>query len=467
MMAGPGSAAAAAAFASYDVEACRARIRARNGELNAVLRVLEPGADRANGAVAGAGTGAGPLAGVPYVLKDTWDTAGIVTTGGSWRHRARVPEVSSHAHRALAATGAVLLGKSNLCDLAFSTESDNHLLGPVRHPRDPSRTAGGSTGGGAAAVADGMAAFDWGTDFGGSIRGPAAFCGIVGMRLSASVWPVGGEHFPRIAPALQDMCGMGPLTRTVAGARAVTRAVRSALRTDAPEWQADHRRVVLYPPDRAHDGEWPTFVSDVAALLRRVGSGFELAAPGAGLPPPSAVNALYTRYLAAHVRELISGDELPIREGLPAVLVGLASGGRLDKRVHPNTGILLAAVVAIGAAMNERGRAAARADAASLREDLSRIWAGGRLVVTPACTERPPRHGRAALATRIMSFCKLGNLTDATGLALPFGAYPARRGGRSPAMPRSLQILGPPGSEEAVLDLAERLEAAIGAAASG
>ena len=158
------------------VAACRAAIDAKNAELRAVLRVLDEPSR---------GTDAGPLAGIPYVLKDTWDTAGIVTTGGSFRHRDRIPTQSSKPHRAIEATGAVLLGKSNLSDLAFSIESDNHLFGPVRNPHDPSRTAGGSTGGGACAVASGMAAFDWGTDFGGSIRLPAAFCGVVGLRLSA------------------------------------------------------------------------------------------------------------------------------------------------------------------------------------------------------------------------------------------------------------------------------------------
>ena len=138
----------ASPFSAFSVEACRARIRARNDELNAVLRVLDPPqVSRPDAAKRSA-----PLAGVPYVLKDTWDTAGIVTTGGSWRHRNRVPAVSSHAHRALAAAGAVLLGKSNLCDLAFSVESDNHMRGPVRNPYDLTRTAGGSTGGGAAAA---------------------------------------------------------------------------------------------------------------------------------------------------------------------------------------------------------------------------------------------------------------------------------------------------------------------------
>jgi Asp-tRNA(Asn)/Glu-tRNA(Gln) amidotransferase A subunit family amidase len=432
-------------FAGCSVSECRARIEARNDAIHAVLHVLdEPQVDSHAAADA-------PLAGVPYVLKDTWDTAAITTTGGSWRHRSRVPAVSSHAHRALAGAGAVLLGKSNLCDLAFSTESDNHLRGPVRNPHDPTRTAGGSTGGGAAAVADGMAAFDWGTDFGGSIRAPAAFCGVVGMRLSHGAWPVGIEHFPRIAPLFWDFCGMGPLTRTVAGARAVTHAVSGALRNGTPHVTMDPDRVVVYEPDAAHEGEWPTFTSDALALLASAGVRADVTRE---LPSPTDVNALFTQYFAAHFKDFIAGDELPLLQALPAVLLGIVSGGRLDKRVHPNTGVLFAGAAALSLRYRDRDRTEARL--AKLRADIGAIWARGHLVVTPTLTARPPKHGRAAWAYRLMTFCKLGNMVDATGLALPFGDYRVRG---TVAMPRSLQILGPPGSEDAVLALAERLEA--------
>lgn len=426
-------------FAAYDVERCRARIVARNDELHAVLTPVE----RASTAQAG------PLAGVPYVLKDTWDTAGIRTTGGSWRHRARVPSASAHCYRALSSAGAVLLGKSNLCDLAFSTESDNHLRGPVRNPHDPSRTAGGSTGGGAAAVADGMAAFEWGSDFGGSIRGPAAFCGVAGLRLSTAAWPVGYHHFPRLPPFFWDMCGMGPIARDVEGLAAVVAAVRDVLRTpDAPAPRIDPDRVVVWAPDRAHDGAWPSFVSEVAALLHGAGIRVSL---GERLPTPTRANAVFNEYLAAHFGEFIRASELPLQAALPAVFVGLFSNGRLDRRIHPNTGLLLAAVSALRALHRDKGRAAAARE--SLRAACEEVWSAGALIVSPTVTIKPPRHGRAAFAVRAMSFCKLGNLVDATGLAMPFGTFPG-----APSLPRSLQILGPPGSEDAVLALGRRLE---------
>jgi aspartyl-tRNA(Asn)/glutamyl-tRNA(Gln) amidotransferase subunit A len=428
-------------FAEYDVERCRARISERNDTLNAVLTVVEP---------ARSTNPDGPLANVPYVLKDTWDTAGVTTTGGSWRHRHRVPATSSHIHRALRGAGAVLLGKSNLCDLAFSTESDNHMRGPVRKPFDPSRTAGGSTGGGAAAVADGMAAFEWGSDFGGSIRGPAAWCGVVGLRLSSQTWPVGFHHFPRLPPFFWEMCGMGPITRDVEGARTLIEALRHDLRkagAPAPVFAKD--RVVVWAPDRAHDDDWPSFMSDTSALLHEAGIGWSL---GERLPTPTEANALFTEYLVSHWSLFMEGGELPVSQALPAVLLGLVSGGRLDRRIHPNTGVLLLAVTALMPRYRNRGRAAERRQ--EMRRRFEQVWDSGALVVSPTLTVKPPRHGRAALAVRSMSFCKLGNLIDATGLAIPFGVFPG-----TPALPRSLQIMGPPGSEDAVLELGARLEA--------
>src|SRR5580704_8962409 len=114
----------------------RRAIHDRNPRLHALVHVLdEPRPGHAGG----------PLAGVPYSLKDTWDTPGIPTTGGSWRHRARVPTEAAPVFEALEGTGAVLLGKSNCSDLALAWESFNHLVGPTRNPHDESRSAGGSS----------------------------------------------------------------------------------------------------------------------------------------------------------------------------------------------------------------------------------------------------------------------------------------------------------------------------------
>jgi len=428
------------------VDSARATIAARNEYVRAVLHVLDkPVRDEL--AVDGA------LAGLPYVLKDVWDTAGIPTTGGSFRHRDRVPEESSRVFVALQKAGAVLLGKSNLCDMAFSMESDNHMFGPVRNPIDPARTAGGSTGGGAAAVATGMAAFDWGTDFGGSIRLPAAFCGVVGLRLSAKVWPVEREHFPRLSPQFYTFCGMGPLTRKVTTARRIVGALAQSLkRTDVPTPSIDPSRVVLYSPDDAHRGAWPTFDDDATGALSRLGLRVDR---DADLPTPSQVHETFVAYLCSHFLDFIGSEELSITEGLAATAFGVLANGRLDKRLHPVSASLFA-LVGLGKLVRYRDPAPQVARVAALREAVNRVWASQRIIVSPTTTSLPPKHGRAVLALRAPSFAMLGNLVDATAIAIPFGRF------EGAGLPRSLQLLGPPGSEDAVLELAERLERSFG-----
>ena len=425
----------------YKVDDCRGVIRRRNEEIGALLRVLdEPQRDHDAPKDA-------PLYGVPYVLKDTWDTAGIITTGGSWRHRERVPRESGSVHRALMQAGAVLLGKSNVPDLAFANETDNHIVGPTRNPLDLTRTAGGSTGGGAAAIATGMAAFDWGSDFGGSIRAPAACCGITGLRLSSEAWPGSKEQFPALAPFFQPMLGMGPLASNVANCRAVMRAMRS-LRTEyqTPSTRSDD--VVIYAPDDKTLGEWPTFVSEAATHLMAAGVRLDM---DRALPAPSVVNELFSAYLCAHLEELESTGELPRREAAPAVLFALASLGKFDRRVHKNTAALLALVQA-GNLTIYRDQKRADSGVAALRAATEAIWAKGKLIVSPTSTIPPPLHGRAIFAWTWQAFTRFGNLVDATAIAIPFGRFKS-------GMPRSLQIMGPPGSEEAVLTLAAKLEA--------
>ncbi len=421
------------------LEDARQAIRDRNGRLNALVHVLpQPQPGRSDGG--------GPLAGVPYTLKDTWDTPGIPTTGGSWRHKDRIPEHPAPVFQALRQTGAVLLGKSNCSDLALAWESFNHLVGPTRNPHDESRSAGGSSGGAACAVASGMAAFDWGTDFGGSIRFPASCCGVVGLRLSSEPWPVNEQHFPRLAPHFYPWVGMGPLARSVDDVREVLSALGS-LRQPFPTPRIDLSGVAVYAPDRRSEGRWPTFVADAARALMAAGVHF---AVDRTIPPASHVNEVYNGYVSSHFEEFSNTGELGFTEGLAAVLLGLASLGRLDKRVHPTSGALLA-LMALGQKTIYRNAARWEAELAGIRASMKAIWDGGRLVVAPTTTSLPPKHGLSTFDWTVLAFTKLGNLTDSTSISIPFGYF------GETGMPRGLQILGPPGSEQAVLDLAAKL----------
>ena len=174
-----------ATSASAEVETALAAIKARNDELHVFLYVDEEGARRQADAVDNAiarGDEPGALAGVPIALKDNLCTRGIPTTCSSrilegWR-----PPYNATVIDRLLAAGAVPVGKTNLDEFAMGSSTENSAFGPTRNPLDPSRVPGGSSGGSAAAVAADMTPISLGSDTGGSIRQPAALCGLIGVK---------------------------------------------------------------------------------------------------------------------------------------------------------------------------------------------------------------------------------------------------------------------------------------------
>ena len=166
-------------------------------------------AQRAERAVA-AGEETGPLNGIPIALKDLIDTKGIRTTAGSRVFGDRVPGEDAMVTTRLQDAGAVIVGKTNMHELAFGVTSVNPHYGTVRNPWDPDRVAGGSSGGSAAAVVMGMALGSLGSDTGGSIRIPAGLCGAVGLKPTYGRVPVGG-----VVPLSWSFDHVGPITRTV------------------------------------------------------------------------------------------------------------------------------------------------------------------------------------------------------------------------------------------------------------
>lgn len=435
----------ASSLQRFKVEACIAKIREKDPALKAILLPLLDQAEKKARELKGRPS-TSDLFGVPYTLKDIWDIAGLPSTGGSWRHRERIPRKSSRIHQALEESGAILLGKTNLPDLSLPPETDNYLIGATVHPQDPSRSPGGSSGGAAVAVATGMSAFDWGSDFGGSIRMPAAFCGIVGMRLSHTMWDP-SDHFPHLPEFFKTLNGMGPLTGTIEDCRALLKALEARLRTGTPA-PFEVKNVLLYEPDEASVGEWPEFEKDVMPALNKAGLSFGKAH---ALPPPSRIDRLYNVFLASHFDRFTEGDELPVVEGLAAVVVSLLFGPRgWGRKLHRQTSYILL-LLALGFLIAWPFRRRSREGVEHLRSVVRELWSAGGVILSPATTYSARPHGTVMSSPNSMAFAKIGNLNDATGLSFPWGRFPN-------GLPRSVQLLGPPGSEYALLDLAERLQ---------
>jgi aspartyl-tRNA(Asn)/glutamyl-tRNA(Gln) amidotransferase subunit A len=161
------------------------RIAQTDGELNAFLLVDTPGALAAADAVDAArkeGQPLGPLAGVPVAVKDVLATRGLATTCGSRMLEGWVPPYDATVTAKLREAGAVIVGKTNMDEFAMGSSTENSAYGPTRNPWDTARIPGGSSGGSAVAVAARQAPLSLGTDTGGSIRQPAAMCGVVGVK---------------------------------------------------------------------------------------------------------------------------------------------------------------------------------------------------------------------------------------------------------------------------------------------
>jgi amidase len=208
------------------------RINLRNPALNAIVTIDETGARRraveADAQLA-RGEPIGPLHGVPFTVKDSFETAGLRTTAGYPPFANNIPAADAPVVARLRAAGAVLLGKTNLPPLASGNQTDNPIFGRTNNPWDLTRTTGGSSGGSAAAVAGGLSAFDLGSDVGGSIRGPAHLCGVCGFKPSAGSLPLAGNLASarpfRPGPLFDIMMQFpvyGPITRSAEDLRLVT-----------------------------------------------------------------------------------------------------------------------------------------------------------------------------------------------------------------------------------------------------
>jgi len=192
------------------------RIDQINPKLNAIVTLAPDAMEKATEAEAAVGRGdeVGPLHGVPLTVKDTIETAGLRTTSGSLLRAEFVPASDAPAVARLKAAGAIILGKTNTAEMAMDYNTENPVFGPANNPHDTLRTTGGSSGGEAAAIASCMSPGGIGSDLAGSIRIPAHFCGVAGLK--PTVGRVPGElQFPPSTGPYSLGATIGPMARSV------------------------------------------------------------------------------------------------------------------------------------------------------------------------------------------------------------------------------------------------------------
>ena len=294
------------------------RIEAVNPKLNAIVTVADGALEAAKAAEAAvlAGDELGPLHGVPFTVKDSIDTAGVLTQRGSPIFKGRIPETDATSVARMKKAGAILLAKTNLPEFSYWIETDNLLTGRSNNPWDLERTPGGSSGGESAAIAAGMSPLGLGTDLAISVRGPAAQTGIVALKAThgrmpmTGIWPRVPRRFWHVGPMARSVRDLALAYSLLAGPDGADGYATSPLKFDAGVGASPDRQLrvgwLVEPGFGPIDPEVAATVQAAAEalhgrrLLRRAGA------------HPGARARLRPRRLQSPARD---GDEARLRGG--------------------------------------------------------------------------------------------------------------------------------------------------------
>jgi aspartyl-tRNA(Asn)/glutamyl-tRNA(Gln) amidotransferase subunit A len=387
----------------------------------------------------------GPLHGVPVALKDLYDTAGVPTTAASKIYAHRLPEKDATGVARLRAAGAVIIGKTNLHEFAYGVTAHSSYFGPTRNPWDLERVAGGSSGGSGAAVAAGLCMAATGSDTGGSIRIPAALCGIVGLKPT-----YGRISCHGMLPLSWSLDHPGPMARTVYGAAAMLAAMAG-----------------YDPCDPAS--------ADVPIPGYTTGLGGGVAGLRIGLDPQWALSGIHEEVRAAFQgglavlqdlgAEIIEVSVPHVVEGMEAALTILMAEATAiheeflqacpddyqpDVRARLEKGFAVRGI--------DYGRA--RRSGELLRRDLAVLFQKADLLATPVCGIPAPRIGQREVTidgetvpvmVPLTRYTRVFNLTGLPAISVPCGFS-------SEGLPIGLQLVGRAWDEATVLRAAYAYE---------
>ncbi len=420
-------------------EDCLERIAALDPALNAFIHVM---ADEARQQAAEAdrdlanGRDHGPLHGVPISIKDLFDIAGTATTAASRVREGHLATTDASAITRLRQAGAVFIGKTNLHEFAFGTTNEDSAFGPAHHPLDQRRSPGGSSGGSAISVATGMALATLGTDTGGSIRIPAAACGIVGLKPSVGELPTEG-----VVPLSRTMDHVGPLTQTVTDAWHVFHALRGD--TVVKPLSAPDMRTLKFGVPRGYffdllDDNVRAQIARMEAALTTAGASIvDVDIAQAALTPAVYVHISFGEAAAYHAHTL---ETMPERYTKPVRL-------RLE---------MARRVLAEDYARAIYGRDA-------LREHVDAALSGVDALLLPTLPIPAPLIGASTarvgdrdepVRNLTLRLTQLFNVTGHPALSLPCGET-------DEGLPVGLQLVGTRNQTDALLHVAKAVEAAI------
>jgi aspartyl-tRNA(Asn)/glutamyl-tRNA(Gln) amidotransferase subunit A len=363
-----------------------------------------------------------PLEGLTLAVKDLFDTEGVRTTYGSRIYANHVPQADAAAVERAKQAGAIVVGKTLTHEFAWGITSDNPHFPPCRNPWDPERIPGGSSGGSAVALATGQAALALGTDTGGSIRIPAAFCGVSGLKPTYNRIPATG-----VFPLARSLDHVGPMARTPADVRLFFEALTGRTPTTIPE-----PRIAVCPD------------LHLCPLEPAIQRAFDHAASVLEVTielPFEEADRIYPAFAALQSVEaaLAHADLYPAREDeySPDVAARLARARTVPLEAYVEA-----------TATRER-----------IRAGFARLFASADLLLTPIHSLPPERRGEGAQSFRdgVLPFTVPQDVAGLPSCAVPVGFDDL-------GLPVGVQLTGPPWSEGRVLAAAEELFSATASA---
>jgi aspartyl-tRNA(Asn)/glutamyl-tRNA(Gln) amidotransferase subunit A len=378
----------------------------------------------------------GPLHGIPIAIKDVVDTAGLRTTMGSHHFGDRVPDRDATCVHRLREAGAIIIGKTTTHEFAYGPTGDRSANGAARNPYQPDHMAGGSSGGSAVAVAAGIVALSIGTDTGGSIRIPAACCGVVGLKPTHDAVPTDGV-FP-LSPSLDTV---GPLARTAADCRLLWDALTGARSATDGETAAPTPargvplRVGWISPDSIHPTD-TAVTNAVRTALEHVADG--LSVREVDVPDIAALRRAYqviqgSEVYAIHAERLAADPDLYDEE----VLERLRAAGQVRGWELVRAGEL---------------RDRARVAITSLLQHQDLLALPTIPVPAPPLGTRSRRLADTTIDIRdaLLSLTSPWSVVGLPAITVPIGLVEG--------LPVGLQLVGPGGSEALLLSVAQWLD---------